>query len=554
MSSGKETPRQKMIGMMYLVLTALLALNVSKEILQGFVMVDESIGKSKDILDENNTRVQKAFEAYVNDGNYEAKPYLLKSIETQKSIRIVDAYIDSMKLIIERKTEGVAKHDTSQLRFMEKLDDFDTPTFLLIGSDETNPIDTKYSAKDLRLQLTNLHTDLLALIDNMQKDSKTKLDDESITTLKQKLNTIKPIDRNIEKEGVKLNWELENFYHMPMAAVITNLDKIQADMKNLESEFLHTFAGASSKFVFKINKLHADVVAPSAYVLSGQPFKANIALGASSSELTPERMEVLVGAVYDSVSKKLINPGTPISIKDGMGNYEALTSSTGEKELKGVIKYKNPRGEYEYYPFDYSYTVAPPYSAVAADNMNIFYAGIDNPVSATCAGFSPADTKINISGCGAVATQTAAGKYVITVKSSGTCSVTVSAKVNGAYQQQGTVKTFRVKDIPPPFLRLGGKLATSTLEFSKNEVKMLGGVGAEAVGFMFPVNFTVKSFDVAVPGGGEFSCTGNSLSPQAKTALSALKVGQVAYIDNIKVRKPTGETVTIPHAKIKIKA
>ncbi len=214
---------------------------------------DESIPQwQKDILDENNSRIQKAFEAYVNDGNYEAKPYLLKSIETQKSIRIVDAYIDSMKVIITRKTEGLPKQDTSQLRFMDRLDDYDTPTYLLIGSDETNPINTKYSAKDLRLQLTNLHTDLLTLIDNMQKDSKTKLDNESIATLKQKLNTIKPIDRNMMKEGVKLNWELENFYHMPMAAVITNLDKIQADMKNLESEFLHTFAGASSKFVFKI--------------------------------------------------------------------------------------------------------------------------------------------------------------------------------------------------------------------------------------------------------------------------------------------------------------
>ena len=71
----------------------------------------------------------------------------------------------------------------------------------------------------------------------MQKESKTKLDDESINTLKQKLSSIKPTDRNLMKEGVKLNWELENFYHMPMAAVITNLDKIQADLKNVESEF-----------------------------------------------------------------------------------------------------------------------------------------------------------------------------------------------------------------------------------------------------------------------------------------------------------------------------
>ncbi|MES2514290.1 MAG: GldM family protein [Bacteroidota bacterium] len=554
MSSGKETPRQKMIGMMYLVLTALLALNVSKEILQGFVMVDESIGKSKLILDENNQRVQKAFEAYVNDGNFEAKPYLLKSIETQKSIRIVDAYIDSMKVMITRKTEGLPKQDTSQLRFMEKLDDFDTPTYLLIGSDETKPIDTKYSAKDLRLQLTTLHTDLLGLIDNMQKDTKTKLDAESITTLKQKLGTIKPTDRNIVKEGVKLNWELENFYHMPMAAVITNLDKIQADMKNLESEFLHTFAAASSKFTFKFNKLYAKVISPSAYVLAGQPFKADVVLGASSSELTPEKMQVLVGASYDSITKKLTVPGSSLTVNQGIGKYETVTNSIGQKDLKGVVVYKNTRGENEYYPFDYTYTVAPPFSAVAADNMNIFYAGIENPVSASCAGFSPADLKVTVTGCGAETVPTSAGKYIIKVKSAGTCSVSVAAKVNGVYQQQGPVKTFRVKDIPPPYLKIGGKLATSTIELTRNEVRTLGGVGAESVGFMFPVNFVVKSFEVSVQGGGDISCQGNNLSPAAKTALNNMRAGQVAYIDNIKVRKPNGDIVTIPFAKIKIKA
>ncbi|HRF99841.1 MAG TPA: GldM family protein [Bacteroidia bacterium] len=554
MSSGKETPRQKMIGMMYLVLTALLALNVSKEILQGFVMVDESIGKSKVILDENNSRIQKAFEDYVKDGNFEAKPYLLKSIETQKSIRVVDAYIDSMKVIIARKTEGISKSDTSQLRFMEKLDDYDTPTYLLIGSDESKPIDTKYSAKDLRLQLTNLHQDLLSLIDNMQKNSKTKLDDETIATLKQKLSTIKPIDRNIEKDGIKLNWELENFYHMPLAAVITNLDKIQADMKNLESEFLHTFAAASSKYVFKANILHADVVAPSAYVLSGQPFKANIVLGASSTDFTPDKMEILVGGVYDTTSKKLTNPGTPVPIKNGMGQYEAMTNATGEKELKGVIKYKNSRGELEYYPFDYSYMVAPPFSAVAADNMNIFYAGIDNPVSATCAGFSPADLKLSINGCGAEAKLTSAGKYIVTAKNSGTCSVIVSAKVNGTYQQQGPVKVFRVKDIPPPVLKMGGKVATTNLEFSRAELRQIGGFGAESVGFMFPANFVVKSFEVLVQGGGTFTCSNNNLTQEAKTALNNMRTGQIAYIDNIKVLTPKQTVITIPSVKFKIKS
>lgn len=554
MSSGKETPRQKMIGMMYLILTALLALNVSKEILKGFVMVDESIGKSKLILTENNIRVQKAFEAYVNDGNYEAKPYLLKSIETQKSIRIVDAYIDSVKLLIVRKTENINKTDTSQLRFMDKLDDYDTPTYLLIGSSESKPITTKYSASDLRLQLTNLHTDLLVLIDNMQKDSKTKLVEESINTLKQKLSTIKPIDGHISMDGVKQNWEIENFYHMPMASVITNLDKIQADLKNVESEFLHVFAAASSKFIFKINKLQAKVIAPTAYILSGQEFKADVMLGASSTELTSDRMKVLIGATYDETTKKLTVPGSSITISDGMGKYQSVTNSTGQKNLKGVVVYKNPRGVDEFYPFDYSYMVAPPFTAVAADNMNIFYAGVDNPVSASCAGFSPTELKVTVTGCGAVATQTSAGKYVVTVKSAGTCSVAVAAKINGVYQQQGPVKTFRVKDIPLPYLKMGGKLATSNLEFNRNEIKLISGIGAESVGFMFPVSFVVKSFDVFVQGGGIVMCQGNILSDDAKYALNRMRVGQIAYIDNIKVRKPNGEIISIPSAKIKIKS
>ena len=552
MSGGKESPRQKMIGMMYLVLTALLAMNVSKEILQGFVMVDESIGKSKLILDENNFRVQKAFEDYVNDGNYEAKPYLLKSIETQKSIRIVDAYIDSVKHLITQKTEGKSLTDTAQMRFMDKLDNYDIPTHILIGSDAANPISHKYSAKDIRLQLTNLHKELLNLIDNMQKNSKTKLDVESIHTLKQKLSTIKPIDRNIKSNGVTLTWELENFYHMPMAAVITNLDKIQADLKNIESEFLHTFASASSKFDFKINKLQAKVIAPSAYVLSGQLFKADIVLGASSSELTSDRMEVLVDAEYDSVSKKLTTLGNAITIKDGMGNYESVTGATGEKTLKGLIRYKNPRGEDEYYPFSFDYMVAPPFTAVAADYMNIFYAGIDNPVSVSAAGFSPSQLTVKISGCGSSISKDAKGNYIVNAQSSGTCMVTVLANTSDGLKQQGPPKVFRVKDIPAPVLKIAGKLASSNIELSKNEIAIVGSVGAESAGFMIPIPMVVKSFDLEV-GSQVITCNSNALSQQAKLALSTVKKGQTIFFSNIKVKKPNGAIVPIQDARIKIK-
>ena len=557
MSSGKETPRQKMIGMMYLVLTALLALNVSKEILKGFVTVDESIGNSKLILNENNERVKKAFEEYVAQGNYEAKPYLLKAIDAQQSIRVVDAYIDSMKLMVIQKTENMSKKDTSQLRFMEKLDDFDTPTYLLIGSDETSPRTDKYSASDLKKQMNKLHADLSLMLDNMQKESKTKLDEKDMSALKEKLNTIKPFDKNTVEDGIKSTWEIQNFYHMPMAAVVTNLDKIQADMKNVESEFLHILSAASSKFIFKITDLHAEVVAPTAYVLAGQPFKANVVLSASSDELTDERMKVLVGAEYDTLTKKLTMPGSPLNIADGIGHYETTTSATGQKDLKGVIVYKNPRGVDEYYPFDYTYMVAPPFSAIAADNMNVFYVGVDNPLSVSAAGFAPSDLKVNVTGCGADIKTNAQGKYTLNAKSTGTCLVTVMAKTNEGYKQQGPPKVFRVKGIPPPVLKIGSKLATSNLEFARPDMISISGVGAESPGFEFPVKMVVKSFDLEVKNSaGEiktYSCQGNNLTAEAKRAIAGMRAGQKAYFDNVKVQTPTG-VINLPMAQIKLKS
>jgi gliding motility-associated protein GldM len=556
MSSGKETPRQKMIGMMYLVLTALLALNVSKEILKGFVTVDESIEKSKAILDENNGRVQKAFEDYVKAGNFKAQPYLLKAIEAQKELRLVDAYIDSVKLLIVQKTEDPSKRDTSQLRFMEKLDDYDTPTYLLLGSDEASPITTRYSAKDLRLQLDRLYGGLTGMLDNMQKNADTKLDEADLNALKQKLATIKPVDRNLVSDGVKLNWELENFYNMPMAAVITNLNKIQADMKNVESEVLHVFGAASGKFEFKFNKVEAKVISPTAYVLSGQPFKADIVLSASSSDLGSDRMKVLIGAEYDTLKNQLSVAGSSLSVAGGMGKFESMTSATGQKNLKGVVVFRNARGVDEFYPFDYSYMVAPPFTAVSADNMNIFYAGVDNPMSASSAGFSPSDLRVTVSGCGAVATSAGPGKYTITAKSAGSCTVTVAAQVNGVYQQQGAPKVFRVKDIPPPVLKMAGKLATTNLEMSRNEIGQMGGIGAESPGFMFAVNMPVKSFDVFMVRKGKmetYTCTGNNFSSEAKVAMSSLRSGDKLYIENAKVQKPTG-MITLPSVQIKVKS
>jgi len=200
--------------------------------------------------------------------------------------------------------------------------------------------------------------------------------------------------------------------------------------------------------------------------------------------------------------------------------------------------------------------VAPPFTAVAADNMNIFYAGVDNPISVSSAGFSPSQLKISISGCGAAISKDAKGNYIVTAKSTGTCMVSVAANTPEGIKQQGAPKIFRVKGIPPPVLKIGGKLATTNLEFTRSEFASIGGVGAESPGFMFPVNMVVKSFSIELLENGTlvpYNCPTNNLTLAAKTALSRVRVGQRVFFENIKVQTPTG-IISLPPTQIKMRS
>ena len=173
MGGGKETPRQKMIGMMYLVLTALLAMNVSKQILKGYVTVNESMEKSKKNLTANNKRVMEAFQNTIN-GNPAAKPYYDKAQEAQTKIDEVVKYIENLKKVVYEETEKLGGGDTMQLRFAAKMDDYDMPTHVLIGSDAATPENKPNSALELRGKLDALMNGLISQLDGMQADKKTK--------------------------------------------------------------------------------------------------------------------------------------------------------------------------------------------------------------------------------------------------------------------------------------------------------------------------------------------------------------------------------------------
>ncbi len=543
MSNAKETPRQKMIGMMYLVLTCLLALNVTKEVLQGFVTINESIETTNSNFTANTQKMMGAFEDAIKNGQNEAKPYYLKAKEvTQLSQKTFD-YITTLKQNVQQYTEDVPGSDTMKLSRIEKLDNYDKPTYLLIGDDETKPAETKYSAKELRKNITTLTTELNKMIDDMKDKKGMVLPEQDYLVLKDKIKLFTPHDNYKDKEGKAIGWEVKNFYNMPLAGVITNLSKMQSDIRNIESELVTTFAAACGKLNIKFNVLEARIVPVSQYVQSGSPYTADVFLTASSSDFKEDNMQFILGDM-DTATGKLADDAVVLPIDKGTGKISLPTSVAGHKDIKGWIKLKGLDGFYKYFKYENEYTVANAAVAVSPDKMNVFYIGVDNPLTVSAAGVAPTDLVVNVSGCGATLVSNGNGKYTTKASSTGTCIVTIMAKTPTGLKQQGAPQYFRVKRFPNPPLKVAGKSTYGTIEMKLNDAKNINVLGVDNAGFDFVAQFKMEKFNMCVVNASgisqPFPCSGYALSSDAKEALKRLRVGNKIYFEDIKVQAPDG--------------
>lgn len=535
---GKESPRQKMIGMMYLVLTALLAMNVSKDILKAFVTVNDNLERTNKNFDSNTKKVLDAFKT-AKESNPSAVPYYEKAAEATKITQEIYDYIDKLKHHIIDETEKVEVKDTLRLKFADSKDNYDIPTHVMIGDDETNPVEGDMTAKDLRKRLNAAHDKLMGIVDAMQKDKKTQFLPEDYKALQTKIGTLKVTDPEETEDGAKITWEIFNFYHLPLAGVVTNLTQMQSDIKNVESELVSQFSGASGKVAIKFNQLAAKVVAPSSYIQSGQKYLADIFIAASSSDFKDDNMQIMIGV--DSAAAASGQAGTPVPLVNGVGKYEVGTGGQGLQSYKGIIKFKKPTGEYEYFPFEQEYMVAAPSVAVSAEQMNVFYVGVTNPVAVSAAGISPSELIVSASGGGARFSPKGGGKFDATFTTPGECVVSVSAKTKDGTKPQGTQK-FRVKPLPKPEAKLGGKFAPS--EMKKSELFTVSAIGAGASGFDFQANYIVQSYEVVGKTGGKVIIapgSGSNLSGDALKIFKNPDVGSKIYVD-LKVKGPDGKT------------
>jgi gliding motility-associated protein GldM len=544
MSSGKETPRQKMIGMMYLVLTCLLALNVSREILQGFVTINDSIENTNSNFTTNTGMMMDAFEETIRQGHNDVKPYYEKAKQVTAMTRKIFDYVDGLKKEVKQYTEDINGADTMKLANIEKLDDFDKPTFLLIGPDEKHPKNGKYSARELRQNMEGLAKQLNILLDSMKNAQGLILPDKDYLVLKEKLKLFAPHDNYKDNEGKQIGWEYKNFYNMPLAAVVTNLSKIQSDIKNIEAEMISTFAAASGKLAVKFNRMQACIVPESHYVQSGTAFNANVFLTASSTDFKDDNLQFILGDV-DTTTGKLGEGAVVLPMDGGTGKISLPASAVGHNNIHGWIRFREGNGTYKYFKYENEYVVSNSAVAVSADQMNVFYVGIDNPISVSAAGVASTDLGVNIKGCGGELKSSGNGKFTVRVTSPGTCTISVFQKTAEGAKQQGGPVVFRVKKIPNPPMRVAGKTTTGTVELSADVARSLSMIGVDNSTFEFNAPFRVKSFTMFTYVNGkmsqDFKCEGNLLSPEAKQAMSKVKRGSLVYIENIRVQAPNEE-------------
>ncbi len=542
MSIPKE-PRQLMINLMYLVLTALLALNVSAEVMNAFVTIDTSLKETAATTDSALDDQQKALSKLLAEDSKKDFRALEPGIkDIRKIVADFNTYINDIKgKLIDGagdkngvEDDGDYKIDKkSGLRMMKGKKNKDVTTRLLAEDPLGDELEAriKQTKEDLIASYTKtLNNPELAAAAGYRTEAG-KIDQAAIDAdIAGFANNISlGIDEDWASKTDKKSWKEYRFKQMPVLPATTLLTTYQADAKNAEALAVGKLAEKAGGKEIVFDKFFPVINAKKAYIIKGEKFEADISLGAYSSDIKPENIKLTVN-------------GTPVRMgEDGVASYSSTASSTGSKKLKLAAQVTNPlTGEVSNEISEFEYEVGVRSATVSADKMNVFYIGVDNPVSVVVAGANSNEVKVNGSGAG-LRVKGGGGKYTATVSSPGEATITVSG---GGLPS--TPFTFRAKRIPDPVARLSKSSGGS---MGNGEFKAQGGVGAFLDNFDFDANCKIQGFNLVYVAKRqdpvESINNGPRYNDKSKRLVNSAKPGDIYYFDNVKARCP-GDTAGRP--------
>lgn len=504
------TPRQKMINLMYIVLMAMLALNISTEVLNGFSIVEDSLNRTTKSSSEQNEAIYGDIAQQMKANPEKVREWFEKATSVREMSDSLFNFAQELKTEIVKRADG---KDGDPLNIDNK-DNLDAAGEVMLAPG---------SGKGRRLYdaINSYRERILTMIsDPMQK----KIIANNLSTA---------IPKNA-KNVLGKNWQEYMFENMPVAAAVTLLSKLQSDVRYAEGEVLHTLVSNVGLKDIRVNKLDAFVIPEKTVLYPGEAFKANIVMAAVDTTQTPE---IFVGG------QKINSPS---------GFYQFTASGVGEHQFSGYMTMRNANGETVRRDFLQKYSVVPAPNAatVAADLMNVLYAGYDNPISISVPGVPANGVSATMTG----GRLTARGNgHFVAVPSAVGQDVTIHVTARDKGQTRSLPPfTFHVRKLPDPTAYLvvgdnrfkGGGL-------SKSALMGINSVSAAIDDGLLDIPFRVISFETvffdnmgnAVP----IASNGAQFSDRQREQFRHLTRNRRFYIRGVRAVGPDGIQRTLSY-------
>lgn len=491
---------------MYLVLTALLALNVSSEILAAFRTINKSIGSSNASIDDKNDAIYKFFaeNMTIPSEKEKTKPFYDAAMALKKESDGLVEYLNDWKGKLIAQSGGWR----DSVLFPGEIaneSDLHASTDLLVEAKGGDEIKAK----------------LLAYRANLLKSMNESETGDLARQLPLKVDSVKKSDAN-----PRADWSTGNFYNMPVIATVTLMSKFQNDIKNSEAMIVERLYNQIHEKDVKFDGFKAIAVPKNTYLLAGQKVEAEISIAAFKTTALPQVTS---------------NVGRVTKTEQGIAYWENTVSGTGLQTVKGNVSI-DMGGKQESRPFEFTYMVGSTGASMQLDKMNVFYIGVPNPVTVSAAGYSMEDIDLNVDGA-TVARGDALGKFNVSVTKQGTINAKVLAKKKeGGYVEVGA-QTIRVKMIPDPIAEVLGE--TGNIMIPSNRMKVAPGINAALKAFDFDVRFFVTSYDFTYlqkrqDPVGPISNNGYNFSSNKQIAdiIAKCKPGDKIFLENIKAIGP----------------
>lgn len=499
MAGGNISPRQKMINMMYLVLTAMLAMNVSKDILEALSKLDEGMTHTIETVSKGNENIYSALEAASKDDSKKARAlplYEKSKLVKAKSDELFN-YVGGIKKDLIDLTGGIEDGH------MKGSDNRDVPQNYILNPKE---VGGKDAGKEMKKRINEFKEFL------KQQDPDLAAEVEGTFNVEDQKN----------KDGVKTSWEVATFSELPLAGIVPFLTDIQARVRRLEASTIEKLYSNIDATTIKFTAVRPVVMPKSTYVTQGGTYEADVFLAAYDDSNDPEFL--LNG-----------NPVSDAQVSGGVAKITMRAEGIGEKKFGGVIRLNNG-GDIKDIPYDLVYTVAPPTVVISPTKMNVLYRNVENPLEISVPGVEP--SKLRVSGPGVSGSN---GNYTADVTRISGKEVTINVSVveaDGTTKPAGN-KVFRIKGLP----QAQGMIYKQSSGLRSASALAAAPVEAQFVDFAFDLPLTVKSFEVKMDGQPPIKVNGNTFDSSTRNLIQRLKTGSSVTIRKIKAATPKGDII-----------